>query len=342
LMEANDKKIRIAIDAMGGDYAPQEIVQGAVEAAKKDNNLELILVGPFDILEKELAKYDISGLPIHRAHADDFIREEENPALAVYRKPNSSIVVATKMVRAGRADGLLGATATGSLVTSAMQFLGMLDGIERPVLGAVLSLIAPTTVTLDLGVNMDCKPRHLLNFAIIGTVYARVLLGVPEPKVALLNIGKEGVKGNQLIRETYPLLEKSGLNFIGNVEGHEILSRKANVIVCDGFVGNPIFKFSESVGNIIDNYIKSKFKDDPEVSCLLGDKLEDLIGLLALPDVVGGGILWGVDGVVAKAHGNSRAPMVTKRLGQTKMAIERDVVGCLKAELSRIRKNVNL
>ncbi|MCD6453437.1 MAG: hypothetical protein J7K77_04040 [Dehalococcoidales bacterium] len=124
-MGANDKRIRIAIDAMGGDYAPQEIVQGAVEAAKKDNNLESILVGPLDILKKELAKYDISGLAIRCAHADDFIREKENPALAVRRKPNSSIVVVTKMVKTGEADGLLGATPTGSLVTSAIQFLGM-------------------------------------------------------------------------------------------------------------------------------------------------------------------------------------------------------------------------
>jgi glycerol-3-phosphate acyltransferase PlsX len=341
-MDRTRRRIRISIDAMGGDYAPGEIVRGAVEAAEQDADLEPILVGPLDTLEEELAKYDISGLPIRCVHADEFIGEGENPALAIRRRPNPSIVVATKLVKAKEADGLLAATATGALVTSAVQILGMLDGIKRPVLGAVLSLIAPTTVVLDLGVNMDCKPQHLLNFAAIGTVYAHALLGVSKPKVALLNIGKEKVKGNQLLRETYPLLEKSGLNFIGNIEGNEILSGKANVIVCDGFVGNHIFKFSESVGQFINNYIMNKFKDDPEVGRLLGNRLEELMDLLALPDVVGGGILWGVDGVVARTHGNSRAPMVTKRLLQAKVAIEKDVVGCLKTELSRIGRSVNL
>jgi phosphate acyltransferase len=341
-VEKTKLRVRIAIDAMGGDYAPREIVRGAVEAAERDHDLEPILVGPLDTLKKELARYDISGLSIHCVHASDFIGEKESPALAIRRKPNSSLMVATRMVKAKEADGLLAATATGSLVAGAIQILGMLDGIERPVLGAVLSLIAPDTVTLDLGANMDCKPQHLLNFAIIGTVYARVLLDIPEPKVALLSIGREAGKGNQLIRETHPLLEKSGLNFIGNVEGNEIFSGRANVIVCDGFVGNALFKFSESLGEVIDNHIRDRHKDDPEASQLQGSKIKELVGLLALPGLVGSGILWGVDGVVAKMHGNSQAPMVTKRLFQTKVAIERDVVGCLKSELSRIRNNLDL
>ncbi|TET16528.1 MAG: phosphate acyltransferase PlsX [Dehalococcoidia bacterium] len=340
-MTKAEQRVRVAIDAMGGDYAPDEIVKGAVAAAEK-GDVEVILVGPIDTVEAELAKYNISGLPIHCVKADDFIKEEEHPALAVRRKPNSSIAVATKMVKTGEADGLLGATATGALVTSAIQFLGMVEGIDRPVLGGVLSGTAPNTVIFDLGVNMDCKPQHLLTFAIIGTVYARIFLNIANPTVALLSIGKEEGKGNQLARETYPLLQKSGLNFIGNVEGNGILTGQANVIVCDAFVGNVIFKFSESGAEIIGNYFKSKMKSYPMISHLLKDKVKDLVASLSLPDSVGGGLIWGVDGIVLKMHGHSRAPDVTKKIAQVKMAVESDIVGCLKSELATIRKKLNL
>ncbi len=340
-MTKAEQRVRVAIDAMGGDYAPGEIVKGAVAAAEK-GDVEVILVGPIDTVEAELAKYNISGLPIHCVKADDFIKEEEHPALAVRRKPNSSIAVATKMVKTGEADGLLGATATGALVTSAIQFLGMVEGIDRPVLGGVLSGTAPNTVIFDLGVNMDCKPQHLLTFAIIGTVYARIFLNIANPTVALLSIGKEEGKGNQLARETYPLLQKSGLNFIGNVEGNGILTGQANVIVCDAFVGNVIFKFSESGAEIIGNYFKSKMKSYPMISHLLKDKVKDLVASLSLPDSVGGGLIWGVDGIVLKMHGHSRAPDVTKKIAQVKMAVESDIVGCLKSELATIRKKLNL
>lgn len=340
MTEAN-QRIRIAIDAMGGDYAPGEIVKGAVAAAEKDD-IEVILVGPINTVEAELAKYDISRLPIRCVNADDFIKEEEHPALAVRRKPNSSIAVATKMVKAGEADAVVAATTTGAIVTSAIQFLGMVDGIDRPVLGGPLSSIAPNTVIMDLGVNVDCKPEHLLNFAIIGSVYARLFLNIANPTVALLNIGKEEGKGNQLARETYPLLQKSGLNFIGNVEGNGILSGQANVIVCDAFVGNTIFKFMESGGKVIGNYFESKAKSYPMLSHLLKGKVKDLVASLSLPDSAGSGLIWGVDGIVMKIHGHSRAPDVTIKIAQAKMAVERDVVSCLKSELAKIRKHINL
>ena len=340
-MTGANQRVRVALDAMGGDYAPGEIVKGAVAAAEK-SDVEVTLVGPIDTVEAELAKYNISRLPIHCVKADDFIKEEEHPALAVRRKPNSSIAVATKMVKAGEADALVAATTTGAMVTSAMQFLGMVEGIDRPVLGGVLSGIAPNTIIMDLGVNVDCKPEHLVTFAIIGSVYAKMFLNIANPTVALLNIGKEEGKGNQLARETYPLLKKSGLNFIGNVEGNGILTGQANVIVCDAFVGNTIFKFSESGAEIIGNYFKSKMKSYPMVSRLLKGKVKDLMASLSLPDSVGAGLIWGVDGIVLKIHGHSRAPDVTKKIAQVKMAVERDVVSCLKSELAKIRKKLNL
>jgi len=339
-MAETKRRVRIAIDAMGGDYAPEEMVKGAVAAAEQ-GDIEPILVGPLDILKAELTKYDTSSLPLHCINADDFIREEENPALAVRHKPNSSIAIATKMVKAGEADALIGATATGSLVTSALQHLGMIEGIDRPIIGGVLSTIAPKTAIFDLGVNMDCKPQHLLNFAVIGTVYARMFLDVPNPTVALLNVGKEEGKGNQLVREAYSLLKKSGLNFIGNVEGSAILTGQANVIVCDAFVGNCLFKLSESGGKIVANYFLDKLKSYPLVNQVLKGKAKKMIASLASPNSVGGGLIWGIDGAVLKMHGHSQAADVTEKLGQAKLAVERNVVSCLKAELSKIRKHIN-
>ena len=334
-------RVSIAIDAMGGDYAPQEIVSGAVAAAEK-GNLEPILVGPVNILEEELAKYDVSSLPIRCVNADFFIKEEENPALAVRRKPSSSIAIATKLVKSGEASAIVGATATGSLVTSALQYLGTISGIDRPVIGGVLSTLAPKTAIFDLGVNMDCKPRHLLTFAVIGTVYARTFLGIPNPTVALLNVGVEEGKGNRLVREAYPLLKESGLNFIGNVEGHAILTGEANVIVCDAFAGNCIFKLSESGGRIVANYFLDKIKKYPIINQLLRNKAKKAVASLASPNSIGGGLIWGIDGVVLKMHGHSRAPAVVKALDNARMAVESDVVNYLKAELAKIREHINL
>jgi glycerol-3-phosphate acyltransferase PlsX len=343
LLNVRARPIRIALDAMGGDHAPQEVIKGTVMAARGDIGLEPILVGPPEIIKRELAKYDITGLAIRSVPADDFIKEEESPALAIRRKPNSSISVAYRLVKSGEADALLGATATGTLVAGAIQYLGMIAGIERPVIGAVLSMVAPTTVILDLGVNMDCRPRHLVNFAVIGTVYARKLLDIPDPRVALLNIGRENFKGNQLTRETYHLLEQSGLNFIGNVEGDDILSGKANVVVCDGFVGNTILKFSESLGRIVNNLITSQvkqIKDNQQTEPVMMN-LQDQVSRLVLPGAIGGGVLWGVDGLVAKAHGNSLAAGFVKRLAQVKLAAERDVIGSLKQEMAQVKEKLN-
>jgi len=234
------------------------------------------------------------------------------------------------------------ATATGAIVTSAIQFLGMINGIDRPVLGGPLTSLAPNTVILDLGVNVDCKPEHLLNFAIIGSVYARLFLNIANPTVALLNIGKEEGKGNKLTRETYPLLQKSGLNFIGNVEGNGIFTGQANVVVCDAFVGNTLFKFMEGGAEMIGNYFKDKANSYPMLSHLLKGKVKELMASLALPDSAGGGLIWGVDGIVMKMHGHSRAPDVTIKIAQAKMVVERDVVSCLKSELAKIRKHINL
>jgi glycerol-3-phosphate acyltransferase PlsX len=315
-MTKTKRRVRIAIDAMGGDYAPQEIVQGAVEAAKQDNDVEPVLVGPPDILKEELAKYDISGLPVGCAPADDFIRKGEKPALAARHKPNSSVAVAARMLKSGEADGLLGATDTGALVASIMQYLGMIEGIDRPVFGGALPGFAPRTAIFDLGANMDCRPQHLLNFAIIGTVYARIFLDIPNPTVALLNVGREEGKGNQLARATHSLFKRSSLNFIGNIEGDQLRSGRADVVVCDAFVGNVVIKLVESLGLFTDSDMPGSYRD------------------------LSGGIVWGADGIVRKIHGNSRAHHVAAKINDVKQVIEADVLGTLKSEFTRIMKEI--
>ena len=332
------RRVKIAIDAMGGDYAPGEIVKGAVAAAER-GGIEPVLVGPLDILEHELANYNTSMLPISCVHADKYIKEEENPAMAVRRNPDSSIAVAARIVKEGQADALFGATATGALITSALQYLGMIEGVTRPVIGGILSGLAPRTAVFDLGVNVDCKPHHLLTFAYIGTVYARIFLDIPEPTVGLLNVGKEEGKGTQLVREAYHLLKESGLNFIGNVEGNVILSNEnVNVVVCDAFVGNAIMKLCEGAVKGMVGFFKNKSRKYPLIGGLLKKKVRGLLESLVLTDRAGGGLIWGIDGVVLKVHGHSMADDVTRKLEQAGVAVKKGMVDCLKKELSEMTK----
>jgi glycerol-3-phosphate acyltransferase PlsX len=316
-MARANKRVRIAVDAMGGDHAPGEIVKGAVLATEK-NDVEVILVGPKDIVEAELAKYDASHLSIHLAQADEFIKEGENPALAVRRKPNASIAVATRMVKEGEADALISAGPTGAVVSSAIQFVGMIEGIDRPVIGGTIFDPLPNTVVFDCGVNMDCKPYHLVTFAALGSVYCKKLLNIVNPSVGLLNIGAEESKGNQLTLQTYHLLQKSGLNFIGNIEGNQIMSGTANVLVCDAFVGNILFKFVESIGLFHDSAGKNEDTD------------------------LGGGLIWGVNGIVRKLHGDSYAPHIALKIHHVKQAVEAGLINAIKSELITIMKEIKL
>jgi len=313
-VKANER-ITVAVDAMGGDYAPGDIVKGAVMAAEK-HDVEVALVGPSDIVKAELAKCDAAHLPIRCVRADEFVKEGENPALAVRRKPNASIAVATKMLKDGEADCLISAGPTGAVVSSVIQYLGMIEGIERPVMGGAIFDTAPDTVVFDLGVNIDCKPYHILTFAIIGSVYCKKLLNVATPSIGLLNIGAEETKGNQLTREAYRVLERSGLNFIGNIEGHEMMSGRANVLVCDAFVGNILFKFAESLRLFEDSAGRDEKRD------------------------LGGGLIWGVNGIVRKIHGASRAPHVALKIKHAKLAVEVDLINAIKLELASIMHEI--
>lgn len=327
--------MKVAVDAMGGDCAPQEIVKGAIQAAEKDG-VELILVGSEEAIQRELKKYDVSGLSICVVNASEVIREDESPVTALHQKPDASLLVAMRLVKEGGADAIVSMGYTGAVMVSAIEILGKLEGINRPTAGTALLGLAPNTVVFDLGPNADCKPRDLLSFAVIGSVVAQKILHISNPTVALLSNGAEEGKGNLLVKKTYPLFKESPLNFIGNVEGNDILSGKANVIVCDGFTGNILLKFCEGLGDSIIERLRSTLdKHLPKKK--LDAISNDLFALTHIADVIGGGMIYGVNGVVWIGHGRSRAPQITESMRQVKLAVEADLLGEIRSELREMR-----
>jgi glycerol-3-phosphate acyltransferase PlsX len=342
---AQNGRIRVAVDAMGGDYAPEEIVKGVVLAAKEDD-VEIFLVGTTNILEKELAKYKFTnGSPIHVVEASEVIKENESPVDVIRRKPNCSIAVAAKMIKSGEADALVSAGSTAAVAISAIQFMGMLDGVYRPAIVGSLGSFAPNTVMVDLGANVDCKPHQFLAFAIAGSVYAKKFLNIADPKIALLSTGSEESKGSEAVREAYSLLKNSGLNFIGNIEGSDILNGKANVIVCDGFVGNVLLKFYESIGGYAKDWTERKLKKYPPLRALarlLFNRLFPATKISRETEKNGGGILWGVGGVVKIAHGASRAPQIANAIESAKESVKAGIVDSLKSELAKFNQGGKL
>jgi len=329
------KSVKVAVDAMGGDYAPQEIVKGAVQAVGKDG-AEVILVGSEDAIQRELQKYDISGLPIRVVNASEAIQEGESPVAALRHKPDASVLVAMRLVKEGEADAVMSMGYTGAVMVSAIEILGKMEGIKRPSAGGLLCGFAPNTVVVDMGPNADCKPRDLMNFAVIGSVIARKMLHISNPTVALLSNGAEEGKGNKLVKEAYQLFKKSALNFIGNVEGNDIPTGRANVIVCDGFTGNILIKFCEGLGDSIIERLKvtlDKRLPKEELDAISSD----LFALTHIADVGGGGIICGVNGVVWIGHGRSKAPQVTETIHQVKLAVEANLLEEIRSELGKLR-----
>lgn len=328
--------MQIAVDAMGGDYAPEEVVKGAVLAAR-EHGVGISLVGPQQAIEMELAKHDGANTRIEVVVANEYIEEGEHPAYALRTKRNASVAVATKLVKEGKADAIVSAGSTGGVVAAALSILGNVEGISRPVIGGQFLGFAPETVVMDLGGNVDCRPDQLLDFAIVGTVYARKLLGIENPTVALLSTGAEEGKGNERVRESYSLFQKSGINFIGNVEGYDVPFGRANVIICDGFVGNIMVKFSEALGKTICQWLGNKLQN--KLSYREIEELSDsLLMATNAADSMGGGPLWAVDGVAIVAHGRSKCVEIARAIAQAKSAVEQDLVGSLKSELIAARK----
>jgi len=338
--DATDSRlVRVAVDAMGGDFSPGETVSGAIQAAG-ELGVEIILVGPKETVEAEIARNDIRDLPVRLVEATETIEDGEQPAIAAMRKPNSSIAVATRLVKEGEADAVISAGPTGAVMVCALQYLGTLPGIDRPMAAGPFLGLAPNTVVLDLGANVGCQPYQLVNFAVAGSVYARSFLGIENPTVGLLNVGAEEGKGNELAKEAYTLLKKSGVNFIGNVEGMDIPAGKVNVIVCDGFIGNILIKLCEGLGKTISHWISQELKENLTPTDL--ESVTDKLYQLMSPGVaMGGGPLWGVDGVACIAHGSSQAPQIIGTIKQAKQALETGFIDKLRTELEKAQETVS-
>jgi len=334
--------IRIALDAAGGDNAPADSVKGALKAARKCD-AEILLVGPPELLEPEIRACggltdNVTLIPSGAA-----LVEGEPATHALRRKSSCSVATAARLVRDGRADAMVSAGSTGAVSVSAIYYVGMLPGIGRPAVCVPLVGLAPHTVLIDGGANVDCKPSHMLSFGTIGTVYARRMLGVENPKVALLSTGTEQGKGTRLIQESYPLLEQSGLNFVGNIEGYDVLNGKANVIVCDGIVGNVLLKFYESLGPSFTRWLKARLQGRP----LVGAGRRVLCQIAAFTRITrdestGGGLLWGVNGVVQIMHGSSRAPHFERAILRAHDAVAANVVEELRAEFASVQERCRL
>ena len=299
--------MRIALDAMGGDHAPDAIVQGAILSAREQSQVEIILVGDKSRITPLLSRARNTPPNISIHHASQVVEMGESPLLGLRKKKDSSIAVAVQLVKEGEADAVVSAGNTGAVVTATKLKLRFLECIERPAIATVFRHEKGISVLLDAGANIDCTARYLFEFAVMGVAYSKEILGYATPRVGLLSIGEEESKGNELTKEAFKLLEKSSLNFIGNIEGRDILAGTADVIVCDGFVGNVVLKVGESVAVYFKDLVKKEFTANPLRklgALLLAGALKSIARKMDYAEY-GGAPLIGVKGTCIICHGRS-------------------------------------
>jgi glycerol-3-phosphate acyltransferase PlsX len=325
----NSKKIKIAVDAMGGDYAPENVIEGAIMALRESNNrFEIVFVGDEKKIKNELRKYDTIGLNYSIVDAPQVIGMDDIPTVALRRKKNSSIVVGMKLHSDGEVDAFASAGNTGAVLTAATFILGRIEGISRPTIGSVFPTESGRkSIMLDVGANVDCKPNHLFEFAIMGSIYSSEILGQKNPKVALLNIGEESTKGGDVVLQAYQLLSESKLNFVGNVEGRDILLGKADVIVCDGFVGNIVLKFAESVLGVLKRKLRNYAMRNIFRRLTFGLLARGLRKALKEFDYqeYGGVPFLGVNGVAIIGHGSSTAVAIKNMIYRAEEMVYRKI-----------------
>ena len=313
------EKVVIALDAMGGDYAPEQTVKGAVEAVTSSDEIRVILVGKHDMIAKELEKYEYAKEDIEVVHASEIIDMGEVPTVAIKDKKDSSLVVAMRLVREGKADALVSAGSTGAVLVGGQLVVGRLKGIKRPPLAPFIPTTKGFSLLIDCGANVDARPEHLVQFAQMGSIYYENVMGKKNPTVALLNIGTEEEKGNQLVKDTKPLMKEcKNINYIGSVEARELVSGAADVIVCEAFVGNVVLKFFEGLALTLFGSLKEGLMSSTRTK--LGALLVKpaLKGLKNQFDTSsqGGAPLLGLKGLVVKAHGNSGSKEIEIALKQ--------------------------
>ncbi len=322
-------RARIAIDAMGGDHAPAEIITGALRA-REELGVEVLLVGdPQQIKAALPQQHNLSQLEI--VPAEGTIEMHEEPLSGIKRKPKASINVAMDLVKQKRADAVVSAGHSGAAMAAALLRLGRLRGIDRPAIGAVFPTIVANkpVLILDVGANVDCRPKFLEQFALMGTVYSQYVLGISAPKVGLLNIGEEDCKGNDLAVRTHQMLQENPqISFIGNAEGRDVLSGRFDVIVCDGFVGNVLLKFAEAVGEVLIQILREELPQGLQGqlgTALLKPNLKRIKQRIDHAEH-GGGLLLGVAGICIISHGSSQAPSIFNAIRLAKEAVDNQVL----------------
>lgn len=320
--------MRIAVDAMGGDHAPREIIAGALKWVQ-DNSSTVLLVGKEAIIKKELNAFTYDPARVEIVNASEVIGMEESPALALRRKKDASIVVATKLVKEKRADCLISCGSTGAQMAAAIFILGRMEGIERPpLITAIPNLSGTSAFLMDLGANVDCKARQLVQFAFLGSAYARLSLNVDDPRIALLSNGTEETKGNAVTLEAHDMLmQQEGINFIGNVEGRDIFNKGADVIVCDGFVGNIVLKTIEGLVAYIAQANRRETGKIPRFF----QKLDYT--------KIGGAPLLGIEGISIVCHGSSKQEAVFNGMGIAEKSFQVNIVEAQKKALSSMVGN---
>lgn len=329
--------VKIAVDAMGGDNAPVEIVKGAIDAVNKKSNINVILVGKEDIINKELAQYTYNKEQISVVHAPDVIETGEPPVMAIRKKKESSLVVALNLVKSGTADAFVSAGSSGAILVGGQLIVGRIKGVERPPLAPLIPTKRGASLLVDCGANVDARPSHLVQFAKMGSIYMENVMGVKNPKVAIVNIGAEEEKGNQLVKETYPLLKEcSDINFIGSIEARDIPSGNADVIVSEAFVGNVILKLYEGVGATLIGKVKeglmSSFRSKVG-ALLIKPALKKTLKSFDASEY-GGAPLIGLKGLVVKTHGSSKAKEVATSILQCEKFKEQKINEKIKQAIS--------
>lgn len=327
--------MRIAVDAMGGDYAPEEIIKGAMIAAESNPDVQLILVGQKDKIKTFLSNPLPKNVSLHEA--SEVIAMDEHPANAVRKKKDSSIVVATRLVKQGEADAVVSAGSTGAQMAAALLGLGRIKGIERPAIVTILPTPNGGKLILDVGANMDATPEQLCQYALMGSVYAKKILGIPNPRVGLLNVGTEEGKGNELAQKAYPLLKEAPINFIGNVEGRDVPYGRADVVVCEGFAGNILLKTAEGLAGVLFEQIKEKITSNMVRklgALVIKPGLKEIAQMMDYAEY-GGAPLLGVNGISIICHGSSKDKAIFNAIRVARECVQVRLIDQIRDDLTK-------
>jgi glycerol-3-phosphate acyltransferase PlsX len=334
--------MKIIIDAMGGDNAPQAPIEAGCKAVD-ELDVDIVFVGKKEIIEQELENYNCNKERIEIVNADDVVTNHDEPAKAVRSKKNSSIVVAANMLKNGEGDALLSMGNTGALLASGLLIVGRIKGVLRPALATLLPSAKGPKMLIDAGANTNCKAENLVQFAVMGSIYMKNVMGINSPKVGLMSNGEEEGKGDELTKETYPLLKNAPVNFIGNIEGRDVMEGTADVITCDGFVGNVILKTVEGMGSVVGNKVKDMFTKN------ILSKLGAIFVMKSIKEFknsmdyreYGGAPLLGTKKPVIKGHGSSDAKAVFSAIRQAKKFVETNIIDEIIKNVSNMEEKSN-